>query len=49
MARPYASSGDCGRGQGGARWAMGFTSYMDIALDEARAAAARGEVPVGAR
>ncbi|WP_121064402.1 nucleoside deaminase [Chachezhania antarctica] len=27
---------------------MGFTSYMDIALDEARAAAARGEVPVGA-
>ncbi|MFS4437314.1 nucleoside deaminase [Paracoccaceae bacterium GXU_MW_L88] len=27
---------------------MGFTSYMDIALGEARAAAARGEVPVGA-
>lgn len=27
---------------------MGFTSYMDQALDEARAAAARGEVPVGA-
>ena len=27
---------------------MHFTSYMDIALDEARAAAARGEVPVGA-
>lgn len=26
----------------------GFRSYMDIALDEARAAAARGEVPVGA-
>ncbi len=26
----------------------GFTSYMDAALDEARAAAARGEVPVGA-
>lgn len=26
----------------------GFTSYMDIALDQARAAAARGEVPVGA-
>jgi len=25
-----------------------FTSFMDIALDEARAAAARGEVPVGA-
>lgn len=25
-----------------------FTSYMDIALDEARAAAERGEVPVGA-
>lgn len=25
-----------------------FTSYMDLALDEARAAAARGEVPVGA-
>ncbi|MCK4712624.1 MAG: nucleoside deaminase [Marinosulfonomonas sp.] len=25
-----------------------FTSYMDIALDEARAAGARGEVPVGA-
>ncbi len=25
-----------------------FTSYMDVALDEARAAAARGEVPVGA-
>jgi tRNA(adenine34) deaminase len=27
---------------------MTFHSYMDIALDEARAAAARGEVPVGA-
>ncbi len=27
---------------------MSFRSYMDIALDEARAAAARGEVPVGA-
>ncbi|MBE0412496.1 nucleoside deaminase [Yoonia sp.] len=27
---------------------MVFRSYMDIALDEARAAAARGEVPVGA-
>ena len=27
---------------------MSFTSYMDLALDEARAAAARGEVPVGA-
>lgn len=27
---------------------MTFTSYMDQALDEARAAAARGEVPVGA-
>jgi tRNA(adenine34) deaminase len=27
---------------------VGFTSFMDIALDEARAAAARGEVPVGA-
>ena len=27
---------------------MTFTSYMDIALEEARAAAARGEVPVGA-
>lgn len=26
----------------------GFTSFMAIALDEARAAAARGEVPVGA-
>lgn len=26
----------------------GFRSYMDLALDEARAAAARGEVPVGA-
>jgi tRNA(adenine34) deaminase len=26
----------------------GFTTYMDAALDEARAAAARGEVPVGA-
>ncbi len=25
-----------------------FTSYMDLALDEARAAAGRGEVPVGA-
>ena len=25
-----------------------FTSYMDIALEEAQAAAARGEVPVGA-
>ncbi|NDR59370.1 nucleoside deaminase [Aliiruegeria sabulilitoris] len=25
-----------------------FTSHMDIALEEARAAAARGEVPVGA-
>ena len=27
---------------------MSFRSYMDIALDEARAAAKRGEVPVGA-
>ncbi|RLL64223.1 nucleoside deaminase [Paenirhodobacter hankyongi] len=27
---------------------MSFTSYMDLALEEARAAAARGEVPVGA-
>lgn len=27
---------------------MSFTSFMDIALDEARAAGARGEVPVGA-
>ncbi|WP_397541392.1 deaminase [Roseovarius salis] len=27
---------------------MSFTSHMDIALQEARAAAARGEVPVGA-
>lgn len=27
---------------------MPFTSHMDIALTEARAAAARGEVPVGA-
>ena len=26
----------------------GFVSFMDAALDEARAAAARGEVPVGA-
>lgn len=26
----------------------GFTSFMDLALEEARAAAARGEVPVGA-
>lgn len=25
-----------------------FTSFMDVALEEARAAAARGEVPVGA-
>jgi tRNA(Arg) A34 adenosine deaminase TadA len=28
--------------------AMPFVSHMDTALDEARAAAARGEVPVGA-
>jgi tRNA(adenine34) deaminase len=27
---------------------MSFTSHMDVALSEARAAAARGEVPVGA-
>lgn len=27
---------------------MSFTSHMEIALDEARAAALRGEVPVGA-
>ncbi len=27
---------------------MTFTSFMDLALDEARAAAERGEVPVGA-
>lgn len=27
---------------------MSFTSFMDTALDEARAAGARGEVPVGA-
>ena len=25
-----------------------FTSFMDVALDEAKAAAQRGEVPVGA-
>lgn len=28
--------------------AMGFRSFMDLALEEARAAARRGEVPVGA-
>ena len=27
---------------------MGFESYMHLALEEARAAASRGEVPVGA-
>ena len=27
---------------------MSFTSYMSLALEQARAAAARGEVPVGA-
>ena len=27
---------------------LGFPSFMDLALDEARAAGARGEVPVGA-
>ncbi len=27
---------------------MGFTSHMDLALDQAKKAAARGEVPVGA-
>ncbi|NIZ07861.1 nucleoside deaminase [Pseudooceanicola sp. HF7] len=27
---------------------MSFTSHMDLALEQARAAAARGEVPVGA-
>lgn len=27
---------------------MSFTSYMDVALEEARAAGERGEVPVGA-
>ena len=27
---------------------VGFRSYMDVALEEARAAGARGEVPVGA-
>ena len=32
----------------GHHWGMTFRSYMQIALDEARAAAARGEVPVGA-
>lgn len=30
------------------RGMSGFRSFMDVALDEARAAAARGEVPVGA-
>lgn len=29
-------------------WGMSFRSFMEIALEEARAAAARGEVPVGA-
>lgn len=29
-------------------WGMEFTSYMDAALDAARAAGDRGEVPVGA-
>ena len=29
-------------------WAMQGIGYMDLALEEARAAAARGEVPVGA-
>jgi len=39
-----------GRGRllGHERDMVGFTTYMDIALDEARLAAARGEVPVGA-
>jgi tRNA(adenine34) deaminase len=36
-------------GQGGQKGGMtGFRSFMDVALDEARAAGARGEVPVGA-
>jgi tRNA(adenine34) deaminase len=34
-------------GKGGLR-VTGFRSFMEIALDEARAAGARGEVPVGA-
>ena len=33
---------------GGTQEGMTFTSYMDQALDEARMAAERGEVPVGA-
>ena len=35
-------------GCGGTKEGMTFKSYMDHALDEARLAAARGEVPVGA-
>lgn len=54
MAREYLSKEE------GARWVVilggagqfcgmsGFRSYMDVALEEARAAGARGEVPVGA-
>ena len=40
--------GDCERVNLWVIKIMTFQSYMDIALSEARAAAARGEVPVGA-
>ena len=36
------------RARAGHERAMTFRSHMDIALDQARAAALRGEVPVGA-
>lgn len=37
-----------GPGRGITGGMAGFLSFMDVALEEARAAAARGEVPVGA-
>lgn len=48
MTGPYRIRCACERQVSDAVRGMVFTSYMDQALREARAAAARGEVPVGA-
>lgn len=48
MDRPYLIPAACESRDCGAVRGMVFRSYMDRALQEARAAAERGEVPVGA-
>ena len=48
MRRPYRITAPCESASRAARKGMTFKSHMEIALAEARAAAQRGEVPVGA-